>query len=391
MTEPAFITLDVLTTMIAVATVLAVLVVALATLTRPSKATITWGAAFLAGMLAAYFWFASQLVDSPALHALASGVLLGFIPLIWLGLRFYAHRSVLAWLVVVWVLIVPVALTLTAGTAAYQIAFHLGFLAAAVFAGLLIYELSRLSPDLRAAGMPLAFASGSFLVVAVVAAVTASFTSPATLDAHVGAVRSVTTIGMLMLATCAAFTVVLLARSEAPRHRSTAGCGIVAQRIARAQTHGDRNWSVLDIRLDDPRELDDALSGSDFAQLIERFHADIVSVLPVSADIEWYEGSGALVAIRDTDDGIRHHVRTLLHRISMIGTGDLDSGIRVSASIGWASISRNGSEYSDLSAAAGQAAAAARAQGGDTWVRASGVDQRRAEHSSSERTTTLEE
>jgi hypothetical protein len=50
------------------------------------------------------------------------------------------------------------------------------------------------------------------------------------------------------------------------------------------------------------------------------------------------------------------------------------TGIRSSASIGWATASVVGYDYDALAAAAGRAAARARAAGGDQWKRATAAD-----------------
>lgn len=371
MTLSATLQIDVMTSMIAVVTVLTVVVIALVTLARPSRTTVTWGIAFGLAMLGTYIWFAGHQLEAPALRALASGMLLGFEPFIWLGLRMFNGRRQRMSLVVATATLFPVVLLVTVGTVAYQPAFHAVFLAAAVYAALIIRELSRLVPAQRDVVMPLALASGAFVVVAVVAACSALWRSGVSAETQLESVRGVNTVGTLVLSTCAAFTIVLLVRggtAVAAGDRTA-----ISARLARAQQQGDSAWSVLDIRLDDPVDLDEASTGADFAAIIERFHRDVLATLPVDADVDRVDDGQVFVAIRGSDEAIRHHLRALLNRVSTIEADASAFGIRVSASIGWASVATVGFDVSSLRDAADAAGRAARADGGDCWKRAGAI------------------
>ena len=78
--------------------------------------------------------------------------------------------------------------------------------------------------------------------------------------------------------------------------------------------------------------------------------------------------------IHGSDEAVRFHLRAILARISLIDPDAPMSGIRSSASIGWATASVAGYDYDALAAAAASAATRARDAGGDQWKRAQEVD-----------------
>ncbi|WP_217183003.1 hypothetical protein [Streptomyces sp. AC495_CC817] len=363
--------IDVTTSMVAVVTVLAVLVVSLATLARPSRATITWGAAFALGMLGAYLWLGGYELDDPHLRAGASGILLDFEPLVWLGLRMYAGRRVRWTPTVAFMLVCPAALVLTAGTVAYPAVFRVSFLAGSVFAGLIVLELLRLHRVPRDITMPLMLASGVFVVLAIVAAASVLFAGGLTSTQQLTVLRGVNSVGTLVMSTCAAFTLVLLVRVGAPGPADDGGAmGRVRHRLRRAQAQNDQGWSLLDVRLDDPEVLREASSTAAFALISERFHDDIEASLPAIADVHRIDDGRALVLISGAEEVVRHHIRSMLGRISTIDRDEQVSRIRVSASVGWASTAVCGHDLDVLAASAAEAAARAEADGGDRWARA---------------------
>ncbi len=128
------------------------------------------GVAFGIGMLGAYLWLAGHHTGSPVLRAAASAIVVCFVPLVWIGVRMHFERTA-PWLPVIVALVgVPAALILTAGTRWYLPVFHVVFLAMAVFAGLLAWELTRGQAATRDIVLPLALAACGFVVVAVVSA-----------------------------------------------------------------------------------------------------------------------------------------------------------------------------------------------------------------------------
>ncbi|MFF5625619.1 hypothetical protein ACFY5A_09655 [Microbacterium sp. NPDC012755] len=376
------ISVDVMTSMVAVVTVVTVVVIGLATLARPSRATITWGAAFALGMLGTYLWVAGLQLHEPRLTAGASGLLLCFEPLLWLGLRMHRGARTLWWPLLAFMVLIPTVLVLAAGTPAFQVTFRLSFLSASVFAGLVAWELIRLKTVSRDITMPLLLAACSFVVVAIAGAVSVLLDNGVSSDEQLSVLRGVNSVGTVVTSICAAFTLVLLVRSDRVAPATGDAAARAARRLRKAQAQNDNAWSVLDVRLDDPLDLREASTSTGYAAIVERFHSDIEEVLPASADADRVDDSRSIIVIRGSEEEIRHHIRALLQRISAIEHDAGASGIRVSASIGWASASAWGHDYDALAAAAGTASASARADGGDRW--------RRAEENGSASPATLE-
>ncbi|WP_341946111.1 hypothetical protein [Microbacterium sp. LWH11-1.2] len=371
---------DITTSMVAVVTVLAALVFTLATLARPSRATVTWGAAFGLGVLGAYLWLAGNQTSDPLMRAAASGLLLCFEPLVWIGLRMHLRRRVVWWPVAVYLAIVPSLLVLTAKTPVYLLTFHTVFVVSGVFAAFVGYELLRRQPGPRDILLPLALASCAFIVVAVTAAVAAAMNQGVSTDEQLSTLRGMNAVGTLVLSTCAAFTLVLMVRAEAtPPSAIEAAIERARWRLQKAGAQNEQVWSLLDVRLDDPADLREASTGSTFAMIADRFHDDIQDALPAAADAIRIDDTRAIVIIRGSEEAVRFHMRDILTRISTIERGDPIDGIRASASIGWATVASTGYDYDELAAAAGAAAVRARAAGGDRWKLSTSSDAPAAE------------
>lgn len=374
MTPLVPVSVDITTSMVAVVTVLTALVVGLATLARPSRATVTWGVAFGLGMLGAYLWLAGQQTQEQALRAAASALLLCFEPLVWIGLRMHFGRRASWWTVIPFLVVAPTLLVATAETSSYLPSFHVVFLGSAIYGGLVAYELLRVRAAVRDIVLPLALASCGLVIVAVVSAASALIAGDAGTDAQLSALRGMNAVGTLVVSTCAAFTLVLMVRGEEKRVHAGDAAERARRRLRKAESQNDQPWSVLDVRLDDPADLREASTGAAYALIVERFHEDIREALPASADADRVEDGRAIVVIRGGDESVRHHLRAILSRISTIDRDATVTGVRASASIGWATASVVGFDYDALVAAAGRAAARARAAGGDQWKRATVLD-----------------
>lgn len=366
---------DVTTSMVAVVTVLAALVFGLATLARPSRATVTWGAAFGLGVLGAYLWLAGQQTGEQALRGAASGLLLSFEPIVWIGLRMHRGRHAPWWPVAVFAAVAPTLLVVTAHTPWYLLAFHIIFVVSGIFAALVAYELWRGRPSARDIVMPLALASCALFLVAVSSGASALLTDVPNTEAQLGALRGMNAVGTLVVSTCAAFTLILMVRAEgvAPAD-STAAINGVRRRLRKAQAQNEQSWSVLDVRLDDPADLREASSGSAFALIADRFHEDVQEALPAAADAVRIDDARAMVVIRGSEETVQFHIRDILNRVSIIERDAPVNGIRASASIGWALVTVLGYEYDALATGAAAAAARAREAGGDRWNRATALD-----------------
>lgn len=375
-THLAPVSVDVTTGMVAVITVLTAIVLGLATLARPSGATVTWGAAFGLGMLAAYLWLAGDHNGVQAIRALASGLLLCFEPLVWSGLRRHLGARPYTAVVVVFGVLTCALLVATADTPWYLLVFHLCFIASGGFAALVAFELIRTTSAARDIVLPLIIASSAFTVVAVVSGVSALQYDEATTSEQLSSLRGMNGVGTLVVSICAAFTLVLLVRADT---RASAAAGdaraSARRRLERAAAQRDHGWSMLDVRLDDPHDLREASTGSGFTAIVDRFHRDVEAALPAGADIERLDGARAVVLIPGSDEAVRHHIREILTRVSVIDAEATFTAIRSSASIGWASTSVVGHDLDALLTAAAGAAHRARQAGGDGWKRATAAEQ----------------
>lgn len=366
----AALSVDVTVSMVAVITVLGVLVVGLATLARPTAATIAWGTAYAVGIFGAYLWLGGYQLDDPVLRAGASAVLFSFEPLVWWGLRAYAGRRRISWPVAAFVLIGPALLLFSAGTEAYPVAFRVFFLLASVFAGLIVYELIRITHVPRDITMPLILSCTVFVALAVVAAVSTVAGGDLTPEQQLGILRGTNSTGAIVMSTCAAFTLILLVRVDARRLSGDIDeVDRLRRRLARAQAHGDEEWSLLDVRLDDPDDLREALTARTYVEVVERFHADVERVLPAAAETHSVDDARMIVLFGAGDEETRHHIEVLIARVSELD-GTKAAGTRLSASVGWARASAFGYDYDRLAEAAERAAGQARAAGGGRWVRA---------------------
>lgn len=369
------VTADVTTGMVAVVTILAAMVFGLATLARPSRATVTWGAAFGLGVLGAYLWLAGQQTDEQALRGAASGVLLSFEPLVWIGLRMHRGRRAPWWPVAAFTVLAPAALVIAAGSPWYLLVFHSIFLASGIFAALVAFELWRDGSAVRDIMMPLALASCGLFLVAVASGASALLTDVENTAAQLSALRGMNAVGTLVVSTCAAFTLILMVRADGIAPADTAAAiGSIRRRLQKAEAQNEQSWSILDVRLDDPADLREASTGSAFALIADRFHEDVQEALPAAADAVRIDDARAIVLMRGSEDAVQSHIRDILNRVSVIERDAPVPGIRASASIGWASVSVLGFDYDALTTGAGAAAARAREGGGDRWNRATARD-----------------
>lgn len=176
------------------------------------------------------------------------------------------------------------------------------------------------------------------------------------------------------MSTCAAFTLVLLVRVESAPPGTDGAANRARDRLRKAAAQKDPAWSVLDVRLDDPADLREASSSAGFRRIADRFHTDICDALPATADAERVADDRAIVLIHGSDEAVRFHLRAILGSVSIMDLDAPATGIRSSASIGWATASVAGYDYDALVAAAASAACRARDAGGDQWKRAQETD-----------------
>lgn len=353
------------------------LVIGLGFLARPSRATSVWAFAFTLTTIASFGWVAADVLDSLPLRAASSGALLGASAFVWVGLRAWRGAARLHWVAAfVYCTASPILLATTATSSHYALIFRLDFAAAAVVNVLIIIELVRLGADRRDDALPLALASGGYVAFSIVALIdggvqVAQTGTVAASAAALHFVRELNSLGSIVYVVCTLITVLLLARTApAPVGRSTAACftDVAADRLARARAAGDRWWSVLDIRLDDPDDLRDASNSIVFAAITEGFARDVRAALPADADIEARGDTRFVVLLPRPEGAVRQVLSQLLARVAATDA-EQPTSVRLSASIGWASVDAVGHDLDDLLDAAAARVAEAQQRGGDRWER----------------------
>lgn len=379
LTGPVGITVNPSATLIALVSLATAVVFGLALLPRPSRATVTWSTGFGIAMIATYVWVAATQFDSPELRALSSGLIVCFEPLLWVGVRLYAGKRPLWPIAVLFVLAAPTALVLSSATDLYSTVFRCVFSGAAVFAGLSAWELFRLRIRARDVILPLALISSAFVVVAVfgiVAAIAGIGSAPGD---ELSMLRDINGVGIQLTSVCAAITIVLLVRTEAePQGQARASAEHDGQdglriRLDRARRRGETDWSLFDIRLDDPADLLEASGAVVFASIVDAFHLHVRDALPAATDVVRVSDAQALALIQGGDEAAQHHLRGLLEQVSTIEDAGPRASVRVSASVGWAGALAADYDPDTMVRAAAAAAATARERGGDRWERAAEV------------------
>ena len=363
--------------MVALSTVNTAVIIGLGFFHRPSRASAIWAFAFTLAMITSYGWVAADARGSAALRAACAAVMLGCTVFIWVGLRVRrgAPQSY-TWVAAVFTIVCGAALPVTAGTAAFPLLFRIAFVVTGVFAALTITELVRLGPRWRHETLPLAVASAGFIVFSVIAIVDGILQgfrpyADDTADG-LGLMRDLNSMASIVYSAAALITLLLLARADTPTSGATIAQtpfrAVAEDRLRRAQAAGDRWWCVLDIRLDDPVDLREAFSATEFARISDRFARDVSAVLPPDADLE-RQGDDAVVVLLPRPEGA---VRPLLSRLlDQVATPDPTQpiAVRVSASIGWASVDTVGYDLDELLDAARGAGVQAHRSGGDRWER----------------------
>ncbi len=359
--------------LITLSTVCTTIMIGLGFLPHPSRESAIWASAFVAAMVSTYFNAAAEPLGGVWPHAIAEALNLAGLGLIWVGIRVRVGRR--------WILLVPtlllsaligVALTFGTGTPAQPLIMTVGLVLVAAVSAAIVVELFAVRTTQRAATLPLTVAAGLVSVFALIWLVSglmraASGGKATLLMAHqyAPAVAIVTLVTALV-------TLLLLVRAEAPRRDGDAvGFRAVARdRLARAERFDDAWWSVLDVRLDDPLALREASSALAYTRVLDRFASDVSAVFPAEADLDRVEATRMLVLLPRHEAAVRPLLRALLERVSTMSS-DQSIDVRLSASIGWASVALVGYDLDDLVAAAAAAADEAQLSGGDRWERAS--------------------
>lgn len=361
--------------LVALSTLTTLLYIGLGFLPRPSPSAAIWSLAFCGSMVSSYLWAAADVSDSAVLRATASGFMVAMVGVVWIGLC--ARRGAPGWRwwpVIAFALGAPLLLAALAETSVFLTAVRAVFLAAGVFSALTIAELVRLGPLLRDEILPLALMSALFVLFAALglAHEVVRLTTGQDAGQVLSTTRNLNMLGSLLFLVTAVVTLLLLTRRDTPAPGTLEGSSfqtVARDRLARAEALGDRWWSVLVVRLDDPESLRDASSTNAFEHMAEQFTAAVRQALPAESDIEQRGATELVVLLPRPVGAARQILANLLEQVAESGA-DGPLAVRLSASVGWAQVEVAGYDLDTLVRVAGDAAAEAEAAGGDQWHRA---------------------
>jgi len=364
---------DVQPLLITLSTVCTVLMIGLGFLPYPSRESAIWASAFIAVMVATYFDTAADVLGGLWPRVIAEALNIAGLGLVWVGIRVRIGRR--------WVVLTPTVVTaallgaglvLSADTPVQPFIVTVGLLLTALIATAIAVELFAVRTTQRIVTIPLSVAAGFIAMFAVI-----WFIASLTQQGIVGVGRLVMaqeyapTAAVVIMVT-ALVTLLLLVRHDAPTTSAESATGfraIAGDRLARAERFDDAWWSVLDVRLDDPIALREASSALAYSRVLDRFASDVSAVFPAEADLDHVEPTRVIVLLPRHEAAVRPLLRTLLERVATVSS-DQSIDVRLSASIGWASVSLLGYDLDDLLTAASAAADEAQLSGGDRWERA---------------------
>jgi hypothetical protein len=362
------------TIMVALTTLCTAVMIGLGFLQRPSREAAIWSCGFIAAMAATYAQTSAGLLDNAWLDAVSDGLMLLALGMVWVGIRARrGRRLILLPAMIGGSVVVTVIVALTTSTPVEDLVGNVELVIFTAVSAAIMIELIGIRHAPRGVIVPLALSSGIVAVFSVVwLCVDLVGDRELTAD-HIPATEEFTPVVMAITLVTALTTLLLLARAENPSAVTVTVPGfrtIARDRLTRAERYDDAWWSLLDVRLDDPIALREASSALAYSRVLDRFASDVSAVFPAEADLHSIEPSRVLVLLPRHEAAVRPLLRALLERVATVST-DQSIAVRLSASIGWASVSRVGYDLDDLIAAAAAAADEAQLAGGDRWERAS--------------------
>jgi len=369
---------------VGLSTLCTVIYIGLGFLPRPSRAAAIWSLSFAGYMVASYLWVGAEAMNSPALRGVSSGVMLGMLGVIWLGLRIRRRaggrggRGLLGVLAMTaYVIGAPLLLGVFAESEFQLTIVRLTFAVGGVFAALIMAELIRIGPHLRDEVLPLALATGAYVILAAFnllhEAVRLMTDSPVGPAADIS--RDINVMGSLLFLVSSVTTLLLLTRQSRqpePVAGGTSFTAVASERLRRAEAADDKWWGLLVIRLDDPITLRAASSTHAFDHLADRFGEVVRAHLPAEADIQASDDTTFTVLLPRPEGAVRQVLARLLEEVAEIGP-DSPLAVRLSASVGWAGVDAVGYDLDALVEAASTAADRAAELGGDRWERVTRV------------------
>ena len=357
-----------------IATLGTILFVGLAFLARPRRSTLLWSLTFMGIMVACYGYLAATAAESEELRRGSMGLLLGAPALLWSGLR--AHRKVrtYAWISALVAAASILALLAPGESAWFGLAYRVMFFVSGIFGVLFLLEWRRIPERSERLLWPIVVASAGYALAGVTVLIGALFPPLSTAEAF-ASTRIFNSIGMLVYMVCALVSLVPLVtpgsraiESSAPQGDWGRFVGTARERLERAAARDADTWSLLRIELDDAEDLQEAGGPAIFGRLLRDIQARVTAVFPTDADIAIAPDSAVIVLISRPEADIRDLVRDVLRRIAVRDPA-APITVTTSASIGWASVATAGFDLDALLATTAEAAATARAQGGDRWER----------------------
>lgn len=353
-----------------VSTLGTVMIVGLGFLHRPSRSALLWSLAFALAMTSTWVSVTGAILGDEAVRRAGLGLMLGAPALIWSGFRARRGVRALPWIGAVQAVLTATVFVSVNEVAAYGLAFRLGFLGAAGFAGLTLIELRRAADRLERLALPLTIVSAAFVALGA-AILVSGLSAPASLG-DLALPRVLNGLAMLVYLVCATVSLLYFA-SVSPSGRRAASSWphfmvTASDRLRRAARAREQSWAVLSVRVDDPEQLRSAAGENTWMRLVEDFEAVVAESFPAEADLGHELRGRVIVVLTRPDSVIREHVRLALRRITELDVSSYVD-IQLSASVGWVPAEAAGFDLPALIAAADAAAAEATRRGGDRWER----------------------
>jgi hypothetical protein len=348
------------------------LMVGIGFVSRPTRATALWSTAFVVEMIGTYAVFAGTTSHSATLRAVGLAVQLSALALLWSGLRARRGAAPRVWTAPAH-FVVCLGLLLLADGSWANAAYSIAYLLTSAYAALILIEFRMLPERTSPLTWPLALVAGSMVVLAFFAIVTQILVWTH-VTSGVQIVWTVISLGLIVFVICAIVSLLSLAFADPRSIRPGAASGLAAfravaqDRLARADERGERTWSLLVARIDDPTEIGRAGGAVALSSFGARFEADLRATFPADADFGRERIDSILILISRPDTQVRELVRSALERISTIDD-DQPLAVRLSASVGWAPARPWGYDIDAMLTAGQDAASLAETAGGDTWRR----------------------
>lgn len=359
-----------------VATVCIALIIWAGLLARPGRPTLYWTLGYVLALLGSYASLAALATGTDVeRHPIGVGLAFGMPLLIWSGIRAANGRPAYPWAGVVFAIVstgvLAATTSLPSGSAAFRVLFLLAAATAAMGA---VDTIGGIFTGTRF-GAPLVAASALLVALSGLGIMgIAARTSP---DSNLAFVRAAT-LSIIAYLICALVTGLFVANR---RMRATEVLddldallpvtlfhAIVRERLLRADLRHEGSWSFIDLRLDDARDLHEAIGETAFGVVVQKFEQTVKRVFPSEADLGRGRDGQVLVFVAEPSASVREHVRTVLNEI-VRPRDDTGADLRTSVSAGIVAVNPATDTYDSLASAASDAVVSSQKAGGDRWTR----------------------